>query len=449
MTQRLVYVVLCHHSAASVVDLFRCIWRPQHHYILHADAKSAASLRETVARLAAAFPNVHALAGAPCSWGGWSLVRTTLRAIDHAITLPTGWSHVVLLSESHVPLVAPEAAAAMLAPGVSYLDAEPVSDYGPPGRSDVMHRFAARYEELPGVGMFAAAPRAQSAKFTDMLNHGSQWMVLARTACERLHARQDDAALWEPFRSSLLADETAFQTLLLGGALGPGLTTRRRPTTFVSWPHLSGNADTTFTEQNFQDARAQGFLFIRKRPATLPEGVARALAPMHMTEALPQLPEPDETFTGGAPVAALAAALHQALAARFPGLAIDTLSPLRAGGSPTCYLQFRCPGLPQALCPALLSEDMVRFKVLLGWLRNAFDDFGPATLGGYPTSLLKARVWTLFLQREVLLPDLPGGGFVTMAEGVRADGAGLDRLAGPIAGVLEAGVRLAPALAAG
>ena len=437
----LVYFVLCHHSVGAVADLFRHIWRSEHHYVLHADRKSMPALHETLHALSAAFPNVHALPSVPCSWGGWSLVETTLRGIDRALALPGDWSHFILLSESHVPLVAPDAAAATLAPGVSYIEAGPVAAINPDGRADVLHRFTACYHEVPGVGMFATLPRALTPAFEATLHHGGQWIVLAHAACERLQARRGDAALWEPFRVSLLADETALQSLLLGGGLGQGLAIERRATTFVAWPHLSGNPDTTFSERNFHDARAQGYLFIRKRPAVLPEGVIEALAPMRMGEPLPRLPEPAERLTRGAEVAVLAAALHEALRGRFPALEVATLSPLRVGGSSTCYLQFRCPTLPRPLFVALVSEDIVQFKALLAWSGGG-DDFRTGTLGGYPTSLLKVRLWDLFLQREVLLPDLPGGGFVTFADGER-----LGRLSGPIAHALDAGAQLATALA--
>jgi hypothetical protein len=438
----LAYCILCHHSPGAVADLFRHIWRPDHHYILHADRKSAPAVHETVARLARAFPNVHALPSGLCSWGGWSLVAATLRGIDHACALTGHWSHFVLLSESHVPLVSPEAAAAALRPGVSYIEAGPVARMNRDGRADVMHRFAARYHEVPGVGMFATTPQALPPAFLATLHHGGQWIVLARDACERLRARLHDAALWEPFRTSLLADETALQTVLLGTEAGKGLTIERRATTFVGWPSLGGNADTTFTEQNFHE-QAKGFLFIRKRPKELPPSVARALAPMRMQEPLPALPEATDSFTGGAPVSALAALLRQALQPRYPCIDVSALLPLRTGGSPSCFLQVRWPGLPQPLGVALLSEDLAQFKVMLAWMRETGNIFTTGTLGGYPTSLIRARLWDLFLTREVVLPDLPGGGFVSMSQG-----APLDRLLRPIAHALDAGAALAPALAA-
>ena len=437
----LVYFVMCHHSPGAVADLLRHVWRPEHHYLMHADRKSAPAVHATLARLAAALPNVRVLPSVLCSWGGWSLVETTLRAIDHACALPAAWSHLILLSESHLPLVPPEAAAAALRPGVSYIEAAPVAKLNRDARSDVLHRFAARYHEVPGVGSFAAAPQALSPAFVATLHQGTQWIVLARDACERLRARLADAALWQPFRASLLPDETALQSVLLGTEVGTGLAIERRATTYVALSRDNGVPDTNFTAQDFH-VRARGHLFIRKRPDVLPGSVAQALAPMSMLQTLPAPAEGDDAFTGGETISALATVLRHALQAGFPGAEVSAVLPTRAGTSVTCYLRFASPDLPEALTVALLSEDMTRFKVLLAW-RHVFDNtFRTGTLGGYPTSLLKVRAWELFQTREVLVPELAGAGFVAMRQG-----SPIERLLHPIGALLAAGARLAPSLA--
>lgn len=435
----LAFFLMCHRMPAAVVDLVRAIWRPDNVHLLHVDAKAGTPLHETAARLAGALPNVHLLPPRPCSWGGWSLVETMLRGIDRALALDGGWSHFVPLSEGHLPLRTPEAMAADLTAGVSRVEATRVAELDEAARADVLHRFRAHYRELPGVGMFPVGPRAPAPSFEAALHHGSQWLLLARDACVRLATLPP--AAWAPFRDSLLADETALPTVLLGGGAGQGLAIDRRPATFVAWPHLSGTDDWTFSEANFFAARDQGFLFIRKRPRDLTPRVARAVAELCAPMQLPDLPEPDETFTRGAPVAVLSNWLLAALQPSFPGLVIETLSPMRIGGSPTCYLRLRCPALPSALQVALLSEDMSTFKALLAWLGQPEDDHALRSLGGLPTWLTKVRLWDLLLAREVLVPDVPDAGFVTLApqEGPR-------RLAAVLAQLLSAGAALAPAL---
>jgi hypothetical protein len=436
----LVYCVLCHHAPDDVRDLLALIHRPEHHYLLHVDRKASARLHETAARLATAAANVHVLPSALCAWAGWSLVATTLRAIAQACAMADDWSHFILLSETHVPLHSPEATQAALRAGVSVMEARPLSELHRDARNDVLHRFAARYHELPGVGGFATVPRALSPAFLATVHHGGQWLVLARDACARLAAARE-SPIWEPFRTSLLPDETALQSVLLGSDIGRGLAIQRAATTYVAWPSLGGVGDMRFGEANFFDARAQNYLFIRKRPAVLPEKVAEALAEWRAPMEPPPLPEGNEVVPGGPEVAALAAALYQGLAARFNGIEVMTLRPRHAGGGPTAFLHVRWPGLPAPLVVALVSEDLAQFKALLAW-RVPFDmNFRTVTLGGYPTSLLKVRLPDLFEAREVILPDLLGGGFITIAPG-----GSIAPLLATLAHLLLTGARLAPAL---
>jgi hypothetical protein len=140
-------------------------------------------------------------------------------------------------------------------------------------------------------------------------------------------------------------------------------------------------------------------------------------------------------------VTQLAAALHAALLARFPSLALATLAPLIEGGSAACYLRLRTPALPEPLAVCVLSQDLARFKVALVWTAPDAAGLGHRTLGGYPAILLKVRLVGLFERREIVLPDLPGAGFVR-----RDDGNLVERLSDLIATLLAAGAALAGAV---
>jgi hypothetical protein len=428
----LAYLLMCHRMPGAIADLLRAVWRPEHLYIVHADAKAGDAVRATVAQFAA-LPNVHVLPARLCSWGGWSLVEVLLRGVARAVALGGDWSHLVLLSEAHLPLRPPEAMD--FVPGVSRIDAAPVAQAHATARADVMLRLLVRYCELPGVGMFPVGPATVADSLMDALHHGTQWMVLAREACERLQTLGHESQMWAPFRESLIADETAVQTVLLGTEVGRGLANDPRPPTFVAWPHVSGNGDFTHTDANFFAARDKGFLFIRKRPRKLSRPVAEIVNNMAV---LPKFAAPDDRFDRGAAASALGDALYAMLREMFADLVVETLAPLRAGGSPSCFLRLRCAHLPRDLHVALLSEDFATFKALLAWGGQPADEFGLRTLGGYPTWLLKVRLWDLFELREVMLPD---PGFLNVAPG---EGAG--RIAGLLARVLRAGIALAPAM---
>jgi hypothetical protein len=425
----LAFAVLCHQSPRHVFELIRHIQHPRHCYLLHGDAKAPPALHDALAQLAQAAANVHVVPAALCSWGGWSLVDATLRALAAALALPVPWRHFVLLSEHHLPLQPPEQIAASLPDGVSFCAATGLTAMDRAMRADVLHRFARRYRELPGVGMFAAGGAGCAPLET--LHLGSQWLVLARPACERLAAHPPGAAVWRPFRESLVPDETAVQSVLRG-PVGRGLTVRNANLTFTAWPHLGGGPDSAFTDANVRAARARGHAFIRKRPRRLPPFAAAMLAALR--PAPPVLPLPPEPAAPRSAAAdALAAALAAMLRGRFPALRTERMD---VDGAPACCVRFRLPGLPEALAVSLLSQDLREFKLLLSWRPNLPLRLAPLRIGGYRATVLGARLPGLLLAHEIHLPEVPDSGFVVAAS--EAD------LAPPLAAALATAQRLAP-----
>ncbi len=403
-----VYAILCHHSPRQVAELVRALHHPGQAILLHADAKSPPVLHEALQTLAGLLPNVHVVDSVLCAWGGWSLVEATLRAIGQALALPTGWRHFCLLSEQHFPLQPPATIAKLLPPGASFSDAIGLTAMDGAHRADLVHRFAHRWRELPGVGMFPTGARAVPAPELERYRLGGQWVVLAREACERIWAVRDAAALWAPFRTALVPDETALMSVLLGTDAGAGLDIRKRSQTFVAWPHLGGSAASGFDDDHVRAARARGHLFIRKRPARLPPFAARLLASFPDRPHLPPFPSP-ELPVEDARARELSEVLSTMLRGRFPGVAIG-LAP--AGEGPRCCLDICVPTQSPALSLHLLSHDFAAFKLLLAWRRPFDGPLSPISLGGYATTVIGARLPGLTLAREVHLPEIPDSGFI-------------------------------------
>ena len=427
----LVFAILCHASPRALADLVRALHHPEHAILLHADAKAPPALHAAARALAAALPNVHVVAPVPCAWGGWSLVEGSLRCLDDALALPTPWRHFCLLSEQHMPLQPPSVIAANLPAGVSFSDAVPPPAMDADQRADLLYRFSRRWRELPGVGMFALGPRALTPGQIAGLRRGSQWVVLARAACERLASVRDDPALWAPFRESLVPDETALMSVLRGTGLGAGLEVRLTNPTFVAWPHLGGGPDSVFTDETVRGARARGHLFIRKRPPHLPPYAAALLAAMPGRPHLPAFPPPDPPADDPR-----ASTLAEALRA---GLRRVAVSAAPHGTGPACCLEFRAPGQAEALSVHLLSQDFATFKLLLAWRRPFDGALTPIDLGGHTATILGARLPGLALAREVHLLDIPDFGFL------RGDA---DALAPHVATALAVARHLSPLLPA-
>ena len=422
------YAVLCHHSPRHVGELVRALHHPEQPILLHADAKAPPSLHAALRGLAALLPNVHVVDSVLCSWGGWSLVEATLRCIGDALALPAPWRHFCLLSEQHVPLQPPDMIARSLPAGTSFSDAVPLPAMDRDHRNDLFHRFARVWRELPGVGMFSTGPRTLTAAQLEMFRLGSQWVVLSRDACERLWAARDDAALWAPFKISLVPDETALMSALRGTRLGAGLDIRKASATFVAWPHLGGSADSGFSDDNLRAARARGHLFIRKRPDRLPPFAAALLASFPDRPGFPPLPLPEPPTQD-----ARALALAEAFGRTLRGVAIGSAP---AGSGPACCLDFRAPGQSPGLSVHLLSHDFARFKLLLAWRRPFDGPLAPIRLGGFSATIMGARLPGLVLAREVHFAE--DAGFFA------ADPDDAEAMAARIAGALAVAQKLSP-----
>ncbi|WP_162559867.1 beta-1,6-N-acetylglucosaminyltransferase [Methylobacterium radiodurans] len=411
------YFITCHASVACVRDQFRTLHRPEHLLLYHVDAKAPAALHETVRRLGEAFPNVVVLPSRHYAWAGYSQVATTLEAMDRALASGSDWSHLVVLSEQHCRLRDEAGLAAALEPGVSYVDATPFGAMNPVSQADIAHRFSMEYRELPGIGSFGIVPAAPDPEFLARLRHGSNWYILSRQACAYLRDAARTAPEAARLRAAVHPDENMLQTLLSADG-GEGGRIETRETTFVAWPHISGNPDMTFRAEDFRAARAGDRLFIRKRPACLPPEVAAAL------EGWASLSEADLTAVIGAPPepsaeapdpegTALARRVASRVVRRGRGVQAD-LPNLRFGlRNPSFSLRFRTARIPDGIDVRILSQDLRHFRVLLLEAESPAIDFVPRLRHGRPAPLLRIRVPEFDFRREILVEEDPARGFWT------------------------------------
>lgn len=266
------YLILCHSSSSYVEFLFRSIFNRRDYFLFHVDAKATIELSDFVNTLERQFDNVFQLERIVCSWGGFSLVEAELRGLEWAVSNLQGWTHFLVLSEQHLPLFPAEKIRNSLTPGVSYCQTDDFSSFWPGAKADLEHRFERVYHELRGIGGFGLATRSLPSRFFETLHHGSQWMVLAHNAATVV-VEHLGSPFWEDFRLSILADETAIQSLLMNKKEIYGLAIENRNMSFIAWPHLTDNNGLIFNTENYFDAAQKGFLFARKRPEHLPQEI--------------------------------------------------------------------------------------------------------------------------------------------------------------------------------
>ena len=420
--RKIVYLLQCHNSAAQVRQLFAALYSPHDIFLIHPDRKCPSELSHLAGALTAAYRNVHLLERKFISWGGYSQVNMLLCAIAHSLSLDVEWSHIVVLSEQHMPLWPPDQIAARLPIGESLIEYNKVSEMPEGGRLDVHHRFDMQYRELPGVGPLIDGIASLPDGFLGRLYHGSNWFVLARDACRRLDSLHASSDLVEPFRNSLQADETLVPSLLFGTPLGDSLRICNRNATFVAYPHLSGTPDLIFTESNFFAAVAKDYLFIRKRPDVLPASVEQfletrsGLTKVELQRALAFHEPGSEVGLATAPPN-IEGPLMQVVSdveRRFPGIVVSRVNPNVFSNVPRVYLLLQHPSWSPKVLVGLLSEDAVTFKVIVAWEIDSRNDLDPIIVGNYCTFITKLRVHRLAFTREVFVHDEPAHGFIVV-----------------------------------
>lgn len=217
---KLAYFITAHHKPYQLRWLLDAIYAEDCHYLLHVDLKSRMLVKENrrgvyaeVKRILADFPRVRLLPSRIVNWGGWTLTKIGLDAID--ILLAAGeWDYFVNLSGQCYPIKPMATIRRTLAENypMNYIETTAFADLPP----DDWHPRRYRMLETPFRAIRLRGPRPLPKDFT-LAWKGGQWVFLTRQFCqwqqEAPLARQIKAYL----RHAYLSDELMFQTLLMNG----------------------------------------------------------------------------------------------------------------------------------------------------------------------------------------------------------------------------------------
>lgn len=238
MTGSIAYFIMVHHKPAQFEWLLRAIYTPDDVFLVHVDLKSRLGLKRSrrglmreVRRICAPYPNVIIMRSRFTNWGGWSLSRTLLAAISHALRLSGNWSHFVNLSGQCYPLKPIEDVRREIVASGDQLHIElrtiadlPIDDW---------HRGANRMFETP-LRAFRLPGRRPPPRGFDITHKGSQWVILPRNFCEWVTTARLTRSISAYMRRLLLTDELLMQTLALNGPFASNIAPSYRRA--IIWP---------------------------------------------------------------------------------------------------------------------------------------------------------------------------------------------------------------------
>lgn len=403
---QIVYGILCHHSAEYVQEQYRLLYTPDTYFIYHIDETAPSNLRSLVEQLALHNPNVSLVPSKPCSWAGFSLTQAMLNIMSAALLMKS-WSHIVFLSEVHLPLQSNEFISTALEQNHNYAEIYEYNTFYQPGKIDIRSRYYQIYEELPGVGSFSTALREPPKEFYDSLRHGSQWIILCHKTCEQLQDKTNKIFL-DIFQKSVLSDENALQTWI-ANINDSEVINENRKLTYVADPSHGGKNDMTFSEDLFFQAKEKKFLFIRKRSQQVPDSINNLYEILNPEKERPtRIPYNKDTYKFNEKISAQS--LSEYLNTKIQEF--GSLIPVSEyNDKPAFFYKLLSDEIEHPFGIYIASQDLIHFKIIAAYL-VPFNGFGDSIVGEYRTSIIRARLTDLSFAQEIHVADDLNHGFV-------------------------------------
>lgn len=263
------YFILVHRYPEQFKRLFRSIYDPGNHYLVHIDKSSGSEIAADIRAFLAGFSNSEILPGKNAVWGGYSLVDAELRGMAQLLRMDGDWEFFINLSGQDYPLKSQSYITDFLTRHrgkefIKVLDQRKA-------RPETMERIGRYVVEFPGRIVRTWLSRPFLADASPYI--GNQWMIVSRRFCEFVcHAPQSER--YKSFyRNTFIADEGFFQTVMMNtGPHGEIVSDDLRMIDWVPDGDIKLRPR-TFTANDGPELLASECLFARKFDATVDEEI--------------------------------------------------------------------------------------------------------------------------------------------------------------------------------
>lgn len=205
------YLILVHRYPEQFKRMFKAIYHPLNHYLIHVDKSSEQEISENIQLFIKGYTNADILKPEKALWGGYSLVNIELRGIAQLLKADKDWTHFINLSGQDFPLKTQKFIRQFLTEnlGKEYIRALNQDQIRP----DTMHRVNDICFELGGR---IFRPNISRKFLKGVIPHiGTQWMIVSRTFCEFVSSSKESARYKIFYKNSFIADEGFFQTIMM------------------------------------------------------------------------------------------------------------------------------------------------------------------------------------------------------------------------------------------
>jgi hypothetical protein len=206
------YLILVHRYPNQFKRLFKAVYHPANHYLIHVDKRSGVALQTELQDFLKEYPNASMLKSEKALWGGYSLVDAELRAIQELLKLDLKWEFFINLSAQDFPLKSQTYIHKFLSQhiGKDFLKVANQTQVRP----DTLHRIE-NYVTESGNEIITE-PILKRPFLRDVTPFiGNQWMILSRKFCEFVSNSPEVDRFKEFYKHTLIADEGFFQTVIM------------------------------------------------------------------------------------------------------------------------------------------------------------------------------------------------------------------------------------------
>ena len=206
------YLILVHRYPNQFKRLFKAIYHPANHYLIHVDKRSGVELQTEIEKFLSGYPNASMLKSENALWGGFSLVEAELRGIQELLKMGAKWDFFINLSAQDFPLKSQKQIMDFLGQNKGR-DFIKVANQGKV-RPDTLNRI--EYYVTESGDNIIEAPRMKRPFLNGVTPYiGNQWMILSRRFCEFVTHSPEVERFKEFYRHTFIADEGFFQTVIM------------------------------------------------------------------------------------------------------------------------------------------------------------------------------------------------------------------------------------------
>lgn len=208
---KIAYFISVHGFPREFKRLFKAIYHPENHYLIHIDQKVDIDIEKDVKAFLEDYSSAYFLKSECIEKEGYSIVQSQLNGMRHLLKRCLKWDFFINISGQDFPLKSNNFILDFLNKNIdkNYMGiTNQVRD-----RPNTMNRIENYFQETDIS--FSGIPYKRFFMKGVIPHIGGQWMILTRTCCEFICYSPEVKKFEDFYRNTLNADKSFFQSVLM------------------------------------------------------------------------------------------------------------------------------------------------------------------------------------------------------------------------------------------